>query len=93
VPVAWAAMALLPALVILGFYSAEFTELGWLAATLIVALLGNAAFCGVISNPHDRYGARMVWIAVYAVAIAAWRAVALVRERGTVFRRESASTI
>jgi hypothetical protein len=93
VPVAWVAMALLPALIILGFYSAEFTELGWLAATLIVALIGNAAFCGVISNPHDRYGARMVWIAVYAVALAAWRACALVRERGTVFRRESASTI
>jgi hypothetical protein len=93
VPVAWAAMALLPALVMLGVYSAEFTELGWLAATLIVALLGNATFCGVISNPHDRYGARMVWIAVYAVALAAWRACALARERGTVFRRESASTI
>jgi hypothetical protein len=35
----------------------------------------------------------MVWIAVYAVTLAAWRACALVRERGTGFRRESASTI
>jgi hypothetical protein len=83
VPVAWAAMALLPALLILGFYSAEFADLGRLAATLILALIGNAAFCGVISDPHDRYGARIVWIAVFAVALAAWRAVALARERGT----------
>jgi hypothetical protein len=93
VPVAWAAMVLLPALLILGFYSAEFADLGRLAATLILALIGNAAFCGVISDPHDRYGARIVWIAVFAVALAAWRAVALARERGTALRRESASTI
>jgi len=81
VPVAWAAMALLPALVLLGVYSAEFADLGRLAATLLLALLGNAAFCGVISDPHDRYGARMVWIAVFAVALVAARAYALVREQ------------
>jgi hypothetical protein len=23
-----------------------------------------------MSNPHDRYGARLVWIAVFAVAVA-----------------------
>ena len=49
-------------------------DLGRLAATLIVALIGNAAVCGVISDPHDRYGARIVWTAVFAVALAAWRA-------------------
>jgi hypothetical protein len=92
VPAAWAAMALLPALLLLGIYSAEFVDLGRLAATLILALLGNAAFCGVISDPHDRYGSRMVWIAVFAVALAAWRIAALARERGTALRRESAST-
>jgi hypothetical protein len=92
VPVAWAAMALLPALLLLGIYSAEFADLGRLAATLMLALLGNAAFCGVISDPHDRYASRMVWIAVFAVVLAAWRMTALVRERGTALRRESAST-
>jgi hypothetical protein len=92
VPVAWAAMVLLPALLILGIYSAEFADLGQLAATLMLALLGNAAFCGVISGPHDRYGSRMAWIAVLAAALAAWRVAALVRERGTALRRESAST-
>jgi hypothetical protein len=93
VPVAWAAMALLPVLLLLGVCSAEFADLGSLAATLMLALLGNAAFCGVISDPHDRYGARIVWIAVFAVALAAARAYALVRDRGAPLRRESASTV
>jgi hypothetical protein len=92
VPVAWAAMALLPALLILGIYSVEFADLGRLAATLMLALLGNAAFCGVISDPHDRYASRIVWIAMFAVALAAWRIYALAKERGTALRHESAST-
>jgi hypothetical protein len=93
IPVAWAAMALLPVLLLLGVYSAEFADLGRLAATLLLALLGNAVVCGVISDPHDRYGARIVWTAVFAVVLAAARAYALLRERGTLLRRESASTV
>jgi hypothetical protein len=81
VPVAWAAMALLPVLFLLGAYGAEFADLGRLAATLMLALVGNAVVCGVISDPHDRYGARMVWIAVFAIALAAARAYALAREQ------------
>ncbi|HWX82458.1 MAG TPA: hypothetical protein VNZ48_02565 [Xanthobacteraceae bacterium] len=80
-PVAWAAMALLPVLLLLGVYSAEFADLGRLAATLLLTLFGNAVVCGVISDPHNRYGARMVWIVVFAVAMAATRAYALVREQ------------
>ena len=86
-------MALIPVLILFGFYSVEFADLGRLGFTLALALIGNAVFCGVISNPHDRYGARMVWIAVFAVALGAWRVCALVRERGGLFRRESASTV
>ena len=41
-----------------------------LAATVALALLGNAAICGIISGPHDRYGSRLVWIAVCTVLIA-----------------------
>ena len=93
VPVAWMAMALLPALILLGYLSAECADLGRLGFTLLVALLGNAAFCGVVSNPHDRYAARLVWIAVFAVALGVWRAYAMVGERGSPFRRESASTV
>jgi hypothetical protein len=94
-PVAWVAMALLPVIVLLGFCSADFVDLGQLALTLTLALLGNAAVCGVISNPHDRYGARMVWIAVFAVGLTAWRAVALSRHRtaARALNCESVSTI
>jgi len=92
-PVAWAAMALLPAIVLVGILNAEFADLGQLAATLALALLANAACCGVISNPHDRYGSRMVWIATFAVALTAWRAIAAVRERRPVIERESVSTV
>ncbi len=94
-PVAWAAMALLPVIMLLGFCSADFADLGQLAVTLALALLGNAAVCGVISNPHDRYGARIVWIAVFAVALTAWRAVILARQRTTArpLSCESVSTV
>ena len=47
----------------------------------------------MISDPHDRYGSRIVWIAVFAVALAAWRAYALLRERDSALRPESASTV
>jgi hypothetical protein len=91
-PVAWAAMALLPFLMFLGLRSSEFADLGRLAATVALALLANAAFCGVISNPHDRYGSRIAWIAVFGVALAVWRVAVLVRERVPIVKRESAST-
>ena len=80
-PVAWAAMALLPVMILLGLRSGDFADLGRLAATVALALLANAAVCGVISNPHDRYGSRMVWIAAFAVALAAWRGFVLARQR------------
>jgi hypothetical protein len=48
-----------------------------LACTVAVAILGNAAVCGVFANPHDRYGARVVWLATLVVAFVPW----LVRTR------------
>ena len=48
-------------------------DLTLLAATVCFALLGNAMICGVISGPHDRYGARLVWIATFTTLIAASR--------------------
>ena len=33
-----------------------------------------SSFCAVISGPHDRYGARMVWVATYVVLMALARA-------------------
>jgi hypothetical protein len=48
-------------------------DLALLAATVSFALLGNAFICGVISGPHDRYGARLVWLASLVALIAAFR--------------------
>jgi hypothetical protein len=48
----------------------RFDDLALLAATVSFALLGNAFICGIISGPHDRYGARMAWIATLVVLIA-----------------------
>ena len=41
-----------------------------LAITVALAILGNAVVCGVFANPHDRYGARIVWLATFVVLIA-----------------------
>jgi hypothetical protein len=82
VPVALISMALLPIVLLLGLWYADFVDLAGLAATLITALLANAAVCGAISNPHDRYGSRMAWIATFAIALAIWRAVNTFQSRG-----------
>jgi hypothetical protein len=51
-------------------------DLGLLAATVTIAILVNAAVCGTLSNPHNRYGARIVWIATFAVALVPLRIMA-----------------
>jgi hypothetical protein len=56
-------MLLLLVIALMGVRRETYADLGSLAATTTVVLLANAAVCGVLSNPHDRYGARMVWIA------------------------------
>jgi len=38
-------------------------------------VLGNAFICAVISGPHDRYGARMAWVATFVVLVAAIRSL------------------
>ena len=68
-PVALASMLLLLAIALMGWRRESYADLGSLAATATVALLGNAVICGVLANPHDRYGARMVWIAPLVVTL------------------------
>jgi hypothetical protein len=46
-------------------------DLQRLAAILSIAILANAVICGVLSNPHDRYGARLAWVPVLVIVIAA----------------------
>jgi hypothetical protein len=65
-----------------GFRSAAFADLGRLAGTVALALLGNAAVCGVFANPHDRYGARLVWVAPLVALLAFYRLYEL-RRRAT----------
>ncbi len=45
-----------------------------LACMVALALMANAFVCGALSNPHDRYGARMAWLAVLVILLAPWRA-------------------
>jgi len=69
VPVALASMALLLVTLVLAPRRPSLADLGPLAATASLAILANAAVCGVLANPHDRYGARMVWIATLVIAL------------------------
>ncbi|PIT04988.1 hypothetical protein TSA1_32800 [Bradyrhizobium nitroreducens] len=73
VPVALASMLALVALLGHALANRRLDDLTLLAATVTLALLGNAFICGVISGPHDRYGARMVWVATFVVLMAAAR--------------------
>jgi hypothetical protein len=71
-------VALLSMLAVFGIFAGaiwrrRLDDLTLLAATVSFALLGNAFICGVISGPHDRYGARMIWVATFTVLIAAVR--------------------
>ncbi|WP_164940302.1 hypothetical protein [Bradyrhizobium zhanjiangense] len=74
IPVALASMAALVGLLVHALARRRLDDLTLLAATVTLALLGNAFICGVISGPHDRYGARMVWIATFVVLTALFRA-------------------
>jgi hypothetical protein len=69
VPVALLSMLLLAGMLVGAALRRELNDIALLAGTVALALLGNAFLCGVLSGPHDRYGARMVWIATLVVAI------------------------
>jgi hypothetical protein len=73
VPVALVSMLLVVVVLAIAIRRRRLDDLALLAATVSLALLGNAFVCGVISGPHDRYGARIVWIATLVALIAAIR--------------------
>ena len=73
IPVALFSMLAAAAIAIGAIKQRRLDDVALLAATVTLALLGNAVICGVMSGPHDRYGARMVWIATFTVLIAATR--------------------
>jgi hypothetical protein len=74
VPIALLSMVLMLGLLI-RFSGNKFDDLALLAATSTLAILGNAFLCGALSGPHDRYGARIAWLATFVVSIAAMRAI------------------
>jgi hypothetical protein len=76
VPVALASMLMLAVIFAWRWWFRGFDDLTWLAATATFAVLGNAFVCAVISGPHDRYGARLAWLATFVVLIAAIRSFA-----------------
>jgi hypothetical protein len=73
VPVALISTALVFAMLIAAAFRRRIDDVTLLTATVALALLGNAAICGIISGPHDRYGSRLVWIATCTLAIAAMK--------------------
>jgi hypothetical protein len=50
----------------------RYAGIGDLAVLAALAILANAAVCGALSNPNDRYGARMVWLATLVVLLVPW---------------------
>lgn len=76
VPVALGSLLLLAAILAWRWWSRGLDDLTWLAATVSLAVLGNAVVCAVISGPHDRYGARLAWLATFVVLVTAIRRLA-----------------
>lgn len=76
VPVAWAATVLM-LLVLWRFRRDPQDDLALLATTVVAATLANAGILGILSGPHDRYGARIAWLAVLVVLL--WGLQALQR--------------
>lgn len=73
IPIALASMLLVFGILANSIWRRRIDDLALLAGTVSLALLGNAFVCGVLSGTHDRYGARMVWVATFTVLIAGLR--------------------
>ncbi len=64
-------LSVLGLLIVVGWgLRAKRHDLAGLALFTLVALLGNAFICGALSNPHDRYQSRLVWLATLVVGMA-----------------------
>ena len=64
---------ILVGVIALGLARPRYADLAHLAIAVALALLANAAVLGILSGPHDRYGARMVWLATLVVLMVPWR--------------------
>jgi hypothetical protein len=75
VPLAYLAMALLPLIAVIALRRKDFIDIGELAAACALALIVNAAIFGALATAHNRYGARMVWLAGFVVMLALARTI------------------
>jgi hypothetical protein len=70
VPIALLSMLLATAMIAGAFAVGDFDDLAILTTAVMISILANAFVCGVGSGPHDRYGARIVWLATFVIGIA-----------------------
>jgi hypothetical protein len=91
IPVAALSMVGLIIIVTLGRYRRVEHAAAAFAATVLIAILGNAAICGVFSTASDRYQSRLVWLAPFCVGLAVFGASAGKRETG--HRQEDATNL
>lgn len=75
VPVALLCMALLPFAAALTLRRKDFIDIGEFNAVAALAILANAAVFGSLATAHNRYGARVVWIAALAILLTLVRIV------------------
>lgn len=75
-PLAWLSELLLPLIAFAALRQARYRDAGEFAASMALAIFGNAAVFGLLATAHHRYGARIVWLASFAaaVALASWLA-------------------
>jgi len=66
--VAWLSLAGLAIALVLSFRRRQRRN-GVFLAFILLALIGNAAICGALSNPHDRYQSRLIWLVPFGLAL------------------------
>jgi uncharacterized membrane protein YeaQ/YmgE (transglycosylase-associated protein family) len=72
VPIAQAAEVVTLGLLLVAWRRRDRSSTG-LATVVVLGILGNAFVCGALSNPHDRYQNRMVWLALFTSVVGAVR--------------------
>lgn len=71
-PVAWVALLLLPVGLALAWGRRDQAGLS-LLAVVTTGLIANAALAGALSDVHDRYQSRVIWLVPLALLSIAWR--------------------
>ena len=72
IPINQAAELITLVLLVVAWRRRDRTTTG-LAILVTAAILGNAFICGSLSNPHDRYQNRVVWLALFTSVVGAVR--------------------